>query len=75
MGMVVLKEILSFLKDWYDYLRGLVPASRCELDGHVSLIAPILTKETRKHGDTPIYDQLEREWVKDGKLPLTLRAD
>ena len=24
--------------------------------------------------DSPIYDQLEREWVKSGKLPLTLRA-
>lgn len=72
---MVFKEILLFLKDWYDYFRGLVPVNRCELGGHVSLIAPILTKETKKYGDTPIYDQLEREWVKDGKLPLTLRAD
>jgi hypothetical protein len=67
-----MKEIVSFLKDWLDYWRdyfgGLKPA-KSELDGHVSLIAPILTKETSKRGDTPIYDQLEREWVKDGKLP------
>lgn len=63
-----MKEIVSFLRDWYDYFRGLVPASKYELDGHVSLIAPVLTKETCKREDTPIYDQLEREWAEQGRM-------
>jgi hypothetical protein len=47
-----MNEIIKFLKDWKDYLNGLVPAdwSGLECCGADS--------------DTPIYDQLEREWAK-----------
>jgi hypothetical protein len=46
------KPIIKFLKDWKDYLNGLVPADWTELDW------------SGNDSDTPIYDQLEREWAK-----------
>lgn len=45
-----MNEIIKFLKDWKDYLNGLVPADHAQLGWSDS--------------DTPIYDQLEREWAK-----------
>jgi hypothetical protein len=50
------KEMVAFLNDWRDYLNGLTPASHAELGW----------SGTDK--DTPIYDQLEREWINQGKL-------
>lgn len=47
-----MNEIIKFLKDWKDYLNGLVPADWAELDW------------SGNDSDTPIYDQLEREWAK-----------
>ena len=50
------KEMVAFLNDWRDYLNGLVPASHAELGW------------SGNDKDTPIYDQLEREWINQGKL-------
>jgi len=49
-------EIIRFLKDWKDYLNGLVPADWSELDW------------SGNESDTPIYDQLEREWANKGRI-------
>jgi len=41
-----LKEMVSFLKDWRDYMNGLTPASHAELGW------------SGNDSDTPIYDEL-----------------
>lgn len=46
------KEMVAFLMDWRDYLNGLTPASHAELGW------------SGTDSETPIYDQLEREWAK-----------
>ena len=50
------KELVVFLKDWRDYMNGLIPASYAELDW------------SGNENDTPIYDQLEREWAEQGRI-------
>lgn len=55
-----LKEMVTFLKDWRDYLNGLKPASWVELDW------------SGNDADTPIYDQLEREWAEQGRVGVSL---
>ena len=49
-----MKELLlEWFKYWHDFFRGLESNAQAEVWGR---------------GDTPIFDQLEREWiVKDGK--------
>lgn len=55
-----LKEMVSFLKDWRDYMNGLTPASHAELGW------------SGNDSDTPIYDQLEREWAEQGRVGVSL---
>ena len=55
-----IKEMVSFLKDWRDYMNGLIPASHAELGW------------SGNESDTPIYDQLEREWAEQGRLGASL---
>ena len=50
------KEMVAFLLDWRDYLNGISPANYAELDW--------------SDGDSPIYDQLEREWAKKGYITV-----
>lgn len=55
------KELVVFLKDWRDYLNGLIPASWAELDWSGS------------DSDTPIYDELLAQakhygWEYPGKV-------
>jgi hypothetical protein len=56
--------MIKILKEWLDYwrnfLNGIVTEERYDVIDNAS--------------DSPIYDQLEREWSRKGKLPLTLRA-
>jgi hypothetical protein len=53
------KELVVFLKDWRDYMNGLIPASYAELDW------------SGNENDTPIYDQLLVEWHnKNGYSPF-----
>ncbi len=51
-----MNEIIRFLKDWKDYLNGLVPADHAKLGW------------SGNDSDTPIYDQLEREWARKGRI-------
>lgn len=57
-------NMIKILKEWLDYwrnfLKGIVADDRYDVIDDAS--------------DSPIYDQLEREWSKKGKLPLTLRV-
>jgi len=52
--------MVTFLKDWRDYMNGLIPASHAELGW------------SGNDTDTPIYDQLEREWAEQGRLGASL---
>jgi hypothetical protein len=54
------KEMVMFLKDWRDYMNGLIPASHAELGW------------SGNDTDTPIYDRLEREWAEQGRLGASL---
>jgi hypothetical protein len=57
-GVSMVKTIKDWFGYWRNFFRGIVSEDRYDVVDEAS--------------DSPIYDQLEREWAKKGHLSLTL---